>query len=60
MKEAWKLSGLFFILVGVILLAAGFFTNRISNLLLGGAMGLIIAGLVGYIIINKHIDNTRP
>lgn len=55
MKELLKNLGFILIFIGVALLTAFFFSQSLNNLWLGGAMGLIIVGLIGYIIINQRV-----
>ena len=55
MRNLLKNIGLLFIIVGVALLVIGYLTDHISYTLLGCAMGVIVIGLVGYIIINKRL-----
>ena len=55
MRNLLKNIGLLFIIAGVAMLVIGYLTDHISNTLLGCAMGVIVIGLAGYIIINKML-----
>lgn len=58
MKGFLKISGILVILIGVIILAVCAFTGNLNNnTYLATSLILILAGFVGYIIINKQITD---
>lgn len=57
MKGLLKNLGLILILVAVIILIACAFTGNVNNnTILFSCAGLIVVGLVSYIVLNKHIE----
>jgi hypothetical protein len=56
LKEIVKNLGLLVILAGVIVLGVVVFTKVQTNSHLGLSLGLVIAGLIAHIIINKLVD----
>ena len=56
MKLFIKRLGILFVIIGVILLAVSEFSNMESNTMLIWSGGLIIGGLVVYLIINNIIE----
>jgi len=55
-KELLKNAGLLVILAGVIVLGVAVFTQVQTNSNLGLSLGLVIAGLIAHIAINKIVD----
>lgn len=55
MKELLKNLGLILIILGVLAMVVAFLTGHVCNALLATAMGVILAGLVSYIFINKKV-----
>ena len=59
MKSLLKNLGLILVIVGAIILVAVFMTGSAAvnnNAVLGGSVGLILLGLILYIVLNKRID----
>ena len=57
MNTFLKNLGLILVAIGSIVLIACFFTGNVNeNIYLVGSAALIIAGIIAYIVINKHID----
>lgn len=56
LKDLLKNSGLLVILAGVIVLGIVVFTKVQTNANLGLSLGLIVAGLLAHIIVNKLVD----
>ncbi len=56
MKALLKRLGIVFVIIGVIVLAISEFTKTESNTMLLLSGGLIVGGLVVYIIINNIIE----
>ena len=56
MKEYFKRSGLIFIIAGVVTLALSEFSKIESNKMLIISGGLIVFGLVVYVILNNIFD----
>lgn len=57
MKVFLKRFGLIFVVAGVVILAYSEFSKLESNSLLAWSLGLIIVGLVLYLILNAIIEN---
>ncbi len=57
MKVFLKRFGLLFVVAGVVILAYSEFSKLESNSLLAWSLGLIIVGLVLYLILNAIIEN---
>jgi|GEM_PF-679730 len=57
MKVLLKRFGLLFVVAGVVILAYSEFTKLESNKLLIWSGGLIVVGLLVYIIVNNIIEN---
>jgi uncharacterized membrane protein len=58
MKGLLKNLGLILILVGVVVLIVCSFTGDVNNnVILGSSAGLIVIGLVAYIVCNKMITD---
>lgn len=58
MKTLLRNLGLILVLIGAgILLACAFTGNVNNNAVLGSSVGIIILGLISYIIINKRIPD---
>jgi len=57
MKVFLKRSGLLFVVAGVVILAYSEFSKLESNSLLAWSGGLIILGLVLYLILNAILEN---
>jgi hypothetical protein len=58
MKGLLKNLGLILIVIGAVILLACSFTGNVNNNgVLGGAIVLIIVGLISYIAINKKITD---
>lgn len=57
MKALLKRGGLIFVIAGVIILAYSEFSKMESNNLLMWSGGLIVFGLVVYIIVNNIVEN---
>lgn len=57
MKVFLKRFGLLFVLVGVVVLAYSEFKGMESNTLLIWSLGLLIVGLLLYIILNTTLEN---
>ncbi|MEG2514115.1 MAG: hypothetical protein RSA92_02160 [Bacteroidaceae bacterium] len=56
MKSLLKYLGIILIVIGSIILAVSFSMGATNNnVILGGSLALIVAGLISYIIINKKI-----
>ena len=56
MKGLLKNLGLILILVGAVILVACSFTGNVNNnAMLGTSAGLVVIGLISYILINKRI-----
>jgi riboflavin synthase len=55
-KELLKNAGLIVILIGVIILGVVVFTKVQTNSYLGLSLGLVVAGLLGHILINRYVD----
>jgi hypothetical protein len=56
LKELIKNAGLLIILIGVIILGVVVFSGVQTNSLLGLCLGLVIAGLLAHILINRWVD----
>ena len=59
MKSLLKNLGLILIVIGAVILIAVFLTGSAAvndNAVLGGSLGLILLGLILYIVLNKRID----
>jgi hypothetical protein len=56
LKDLLKNSGLLVILAGVIVLGVVVFTKVQTNANLGLSLGLIVAGLLAHIIVNRMVD----
>ncbi len=59
MKSLLKNLGLILVIAGAIILVAVFMTGSAAvnnNAVLGGSVGLILLGLILYIVLNKRID----
>lgn len=56
MKEYFKRSGLIFIIAGIVTLAITEFSQIESNKMLVISGGLIVFGLVLYVILNNILD----
>ena len=56
MKALLKRLGIVFVVIGVIVLAISEFSKTESNTMLLLSAGLIVGGLVVYIIINNFIE----
>lgn len=56
MKALLKRLGIVFVVIGVIILAISEFTKADSNGMLLLSAGLIVGGLVVYIVINNFIE----
>jgi riboflavin synthase len=56
LKDLLKNSGLLVILAGVIVLGVVVFTKVQTNANLGLSLGLIVAGLLTHIIVNRLVD----
>lgn len=57
MKGLIKRFGLLFVIAGVVILAYSEFSKLESNALLAWSGGLIVIGLLLYIIVNTIIEN---
>jgi len=56
MKLLLKRSGILFVIIGVIILAVTEFSKMESNSMLILSAGLIVGGLIAYLIINNILD----
>ncbi len=56
MKNFLKFSGVFLILVGVILLSVYIINNLTNNTFLAVGGLLIILGVVAYILLNRYLE----
>ncbi len=56
MKALLKIIGIVFVIAGVVLLAYSEFSKIESNTILIWSAGLVIAGLVAYIITNRIFE----
>ena len=56
MKMLLKRSGILFVIVGVIILAISEFSKAENNTLLIVSGGLIVGGLIFYILINNILE----
>ena len=57
MKEIIKFSGLFVILLGIIILVISFLRGVTSNTGLIVSILMILFGFIGYLLINRYIED---
>jgi uncharacterized membrane protein HdeD (DUF308 family) len=56
MKELLKNLGILLVLVGVIILIIHNFSSQQENSYLWAALSCMVIGLIGHVILNKHIN----
>ena len=58
MKDLLKNPGMILVLVGAVILIVCAFTGNVNNnAILGTGLGMVILGLISYIVINKRIND---